>query len=191
MLLPSLTISDIPTCDYKSTDTAKLVQSISDKNPKIKELMEEGKVLKVIFIKEDVKRPGFSNAVVRVDPEIYHAIRSSSYRLYIDFNRCRVNERFFTKQCYNCQKFRHQTTDCPLKSQGKHTCRYCSGDHDGRSCPHKSNTEVHKCPNCGGNHSSTSRECPILTKEVASIIDRTQGMENFSKNDIRPYAIFT
>ena len=91
MLLPSLTISDIPTCDYKSTDTAKLVQSISDKNPKIKELTEEGKVLKVIFIKEDVKRPGFSNAVVRVDPEIYHAIRSSSYRLYIDFNRCRVN----------------------------------------------------------------------------------------------------
>ena len=191
MLLPSLTILDIKTSDYKSTDGAKLLQSISDKNPGIKTLIREGKSFKILFIKEDTRRPGFSTAVVRVDPEIYHLIQSSSYRLFIDFSRCRVHERFFSKQCYNCQKFRHQSMECQLKSQGKQVCRYCSGSHDGRTCPHKSNTSMYKCANCGGNHTSTYRDCPVLKSEVNNIIQHTQGMQNFAKNDIRPYAIIT
>ena len=191
MLLPSLTLVDIKSSDYKSTDAEKLLKAISSKNPEINSLIVKGKVFKVLFIKEDPKRSNSSFAVLRVDPEIYHVIRSLGFRLYIDFSRCRVNERFFCKQCYNCQKFRHQTNECQLKSQEKQICRYCSEDHDGRTCPHKSDINKYKCGNCQGNHSSTYRQCPVLLNEVNNLIQRTQGMENFSKNDIRPHAIIT
>lgn len=58
------------------------------------------------------------------------------------------------KQCYKCQEFNHVSTDC--KNQVK--CLRCAENHHHKECPKEKNDA--SCANCGGAHSSVSRQCP-------------------------------
>ena len=187
-LLPKITIRDIISNDYASTDSEKLKQSIRDKNPAINGLIEQGKVFQILFIKKDLRRDNFSIAVVRLDEEIRKVIMSMKCQLFIDFSRCRVSDRLHVTQCYKCQKFGHVKEDCTSKTS---TCKYCSEDHDWKSCPHNGNFSKYKCGNCSHNHSSTYAGCTVLQNQVMSLAHRTQGMESFSKNDISRHVIST
>ena len=59
-------------------------------------------------------------------------------------------------QCFNCQKFGHQTRTCRSEVQ---TCRYCAGRHASTQCK-DNETRTLKRVNCGQGHSATSRLCP-------------------------------
>ena len=109
-------------------------------------------------------------------------------QLFIDFSRCRVIDRIHVTQCYKCQKFGHVKNSCTSQNN---ICRYCSGNHQSNSCQVKGTFAEYKCTNCGLNHSTTYAGCLVLQNQVMSLASRTQGMDAFSKNDIRPDVICT
>ena len=161
-----MTIRDLVTNDYSDTDTTKLKKSICDKNSVIQDMVEKGKFFEVLFIKKDMRRDGFSIAVIKVDEEIQKIIQSMKYQIYVDFSRCRVSDRFHITQCYKCQKFGHVKGNCTFQ---RDVCRYCSKSHDWKNCPHNGNIEQYKCGNCGLNHSSTYAGCTVLQNQVMSL----------------------
>lgn len=187
-VFPKITISNIDGSTYKKGDTEKLRLSIFEKNPTIHALANQGKLFNVLFIKEDFRQNDSSVAVVKVDKEVYAEIKALKYQLYIDFRRCQVSDRLHVTQCYQCQKFGHIKSTC---SSAQPICRYCTEHHETKTCPHKGDLSKYKCANCGGNHTSTYIKCPILQKQAQSLINRTQGMETYVKNDLRPYVIVT
>ena len=190
-MLPKLTIFNLKSSDYKASDTVKLKQAITDKNPTIKSLVDDNKCFEIMFIKEDSRRPELSYAAAKVDHVVYDAIRAMKYQIFVDFGRCYVRDRFRIIQCYGCQKFGHVKLDCPLNATNALVCRFCSENHDGRHCPHKGNYEKYKCANCGLSHSSTYTGCSVLQNQVDFLASRTQGLERFAKNDLRRQEIIT
>lgn len=60
-------------------------------------------------------------------------------------------------RCFKCQRFGHTAIKC----QREPTCVCGKPTHEGTNCP----AELH-CVNCGGGHSSRSRNCPIYRQEV-------------------------
>ena len=187
-LFPKVTIFGIRSSDYNNSDHKKLKQAISDKNPSLRTLFDQENSFEILFIKEDVRRDGSSFAAVKVNKEVYSAIRALKYQIYIDFSRCNISDRLRIIQCYRCQRFGHVSNNCSSPSQ---VCRYCTGCHDGRQCPIKSDSKKYSCINCKASHSSTYAKCPVLLSQVDSLVKRTQGMEDISKNDLRPSAIIT
>ena len=183
-----LTIFGLKSCDYSDENKSKLKDAIYEKNPSLKPYIDEGKIFDILFIKKDFRRDGYSFAALKVDKEIYTAIRQLKNYLYIDFSRCVVNDRLRVTQCYRCQQFGHLSSDCPSQTQ---VCRYCSEAHSAKDCPSKSKTNQYKCANCKLNHSSTYIRCSVLQSQVESLMKRTQGMESLAKNDLRPSAIIT
>ena len=187
-VLPKITIKDIVTNDYAETDITGLKTAICDKNPAISDLIEKGKVFEILFIKKDFRKENCSIAVAKVDEDIRKAIQSMKNQLFIDFSRCRVIDRIHVTQCYKCQKFGHVKNSCTSQNN---ICRYCSGNHQSNSCQVKGTFAEYKCNNCGLNHSTTYAGCLVLQNQVMSLASRTQGMDAFSKNDIRPDVICT
>ena len=190
-LMPKITISDIISDDYSSEETDKLKRAICEKNPTLNDLIEKGKTFDILFIKEDFRRNGYNIAAVKIDPEIYKAIQSLNNQIFVDFSRCRIADRLHVVQCYQCQKFGHMKNQCTHRNPNVQVCRYCSGNHDSKSCEHKGHPSNYRCANCGNNHSTTSSRCKILQNQVQYIASRTKGMELFSKNEVPPYVIFT
>ena len=187
-LLPKVTIFNIDSNDYKSTDTTKLKKAICDKNPRLRELIDKGNTFDILLIEENYKQKRFSNAAVRIDADVYNAIQAMNFQIFIDFSRCHVANRFRIIQCYKCQKFGHMRKNCTSKTE---ICRFCSMNHESKNCNHRRNTSMYKCGNCGLNHSSTYYGCPALQARVQHQASRTLCMDTFSKNDLRPNAIFT
>ena len=116
-LLPKVTISNIDSNEYTSTDTTKLKEAICEKNPRLRELIEKGNIFDILLIEQNYKQKRFSDAAVRVDESVYNAIRAMNFQIFIDFNRCRVTNRFRVIQCYKCQKFGHLRKNCPSKNE--------------------------------------------------------------------------
>ena len=187
-VLPKVTILDVDSTEYKNKDSQKLKEAICEKNPTLKALVDQGKTFEILFIKEDIRKNNLSFAVAKVSKEVYNEIRSLNYQLYIDFQRCRVSNRVHVTQCYQCQKFGHTKTNCKSDVQ---VCRFCSGNHISKSCPVKGNIDSYKCANCDSNHSTTYYKCPVLQSQTQFLINRTQGMEEISKNDLHPHVIVT
>ena len=171
--LPRLTIFGAH--DVESADVAK--EEILCKNTFLKTLVDNNKVFEVLFMK---KGNGFSNLIIKVDPEIRKAIFENGAKLYLGLNRCRVSDSFPFKVCYNCQKTCcHLSDKCPLKNE-KMVCRFCSENHRSADCPVKTNVAMHKCVNCldssnnkiknnGNSHYSNSNECPLVQSIISNI----------------------
>ena len=191
IILPKITIHNINSNDYTSEDTEKLKEAICEKNPTLNTLIKQGKFFKVLFINKDPRKPDSSYAAVKVDKQVYEAIKSLHFQIYVDFSRCHVSNRLRLTQCYRCQKFGHTDIDCPLKPKETFVCRYCSGNHDGRSCQLKSHQDKLKCANCSAKHSSTYKKCPVLQNQLDFLILRTQGLEYMTKKDVLPHTIIT
>ena len=189
--MPKVTISGIASNEYLGKDVTKLKKSICNKNPTINSLVEKGKTFEVMFIKEDARQKNSSVAVVKVDTDILNEIRNLRYKIYIDFSRCHVQDRFHLVQCYKCQQYGHTNNNCPTNGNNMQVCRYCAGNHQSKSCPHKGDTAQYKCINCGQNHSSTYYKCSVVQGKLQSLLNHTQGMEKIQKNEVRPHSIVT
>ena len=64
-------------------------------------------------------------------------------------------------QCFRCQAFGHHYHECQAEKQ---KCLRCAGDHRHRVCPKDRNDVC--CANCGKNHVSTYRGCPVFKDAV-------------------------
>ena len=99
-LLPKMKIHDLT--GYDRNDKDGLKQAILQKNPQIKQLVDDGKTLDIIFI-DTVK----SCAVIKVSSEIRKCIMKFS-SLYIGMRSHHVKDQFHLTQCYKCQKYGHK-----------------------------------------------------------------------------------
>ena len=186
---PKITIYDIKSDDYTNKNKGDLKTAILNKNPLIKSVLTEEKSFDILFLTKDKAR-NTSKAVVKLHPDILKVIQKAKYKIFIDFGICRVSDRFFVKQCYKCQKFGHQSENCPADQP---ICRFCAANHESSSCTLKNSKDKSKlhCSNCDGNHCTSDVSCPAIRKQVDYIISRTKGMETCAKNSIPPYAIVT
>ena len=205
-LHPKITIYGLPNDDYIPDDETSLNNlhgAILNKNAHIKELVKEGKVFDLLFIRKDSKKPSCNYAVAKLDPDVLKAIRLNNHKIFIDFNSCHVSERIHLIQCYQCQKFGHKkdSDDCKYKNSKKQVCMYCSGDHKSSNCQTKADKkfQAFKCANCADSssnnqeisHATTSSKCPIRLRQINNVINKTMGYEGLSKNSLRNNAIIT
>ena len=182
MLLPKMKICDLE--GYCKNDQEKLKSDITKKSQSIRTMVEAGKTLDVVFIRESSDDTGYGYAVVRVDPRIREEIIKNQRRIYIGTTSLYAKDQIHVTQCFACQQFGHKKNSkhCKFVDTDKHICLYCAKtDHVSKECPSKRNRAKHNCANCKNtktyakfaNHTSTSSSCPIHIREAEKIIKRT------------------
>ena len=165
--------------EYRSEAKSILHEHILLKNDKIKAFVEAEHLFEVVYINVGEK---YATAGVKVAPFLRdYLIETRS--LYILNSSCPVKDRFLIKQCYNCQKLQHISTNCPEKS--KPVCMYCSASHKASNCQHKHNRRKHVCRNCSqsrnlqisslcNTHHSGSPDCPLIMRAIERIRMNTE-----------------
>ena len=79
-------------------------------------------------------------------------------------------------RCFKCQKFGHTSRAC----KGAAVCRDCAkSSHDGEC------SSVLKCVNCGGNHASSSKDCPSYKTEY--MIQKVKAEKRCSFREARAF----
>ena len=168
-MLPKMTLLDVP----PSLSDGQIVSVILNKNPQIKESLNDGHTLTLVFSRvRDRKKM----AVLKKSPEVSNAIARSSNHVFLGLTSCRAFDRFWATQCRHCQKLGHTKERCPKKDTSP-VCGFCAGPHTSLNCPDKS---VQQCVNCSSlhspaercHHSASSLDCPVM------ILERNRVMEN-------------
>ena len=170
-MLPKMTLLDVP----PSLPDSEIVSGIQDKNPKIKELVDAGHTLTLVFCrtKGDKKM-----AVIKMSPDVRNVMVGNGNRVFLGLTSCRTFDRFWATQCHHCQKFGHTKERCPTKSASP-VCGLCAGSHITSDCTDRS---ALKCVNCSsqGNpperchHSASSLDCPVMISERNRVIENTE-----------------
>ena len=180
-LMPKIKVFDLHS--FVKGETSKLKDAILLKNYGVRQLVENGKTLEVIFIDDKNK-----SAVLKISPEIRHEIMKQG-KLFIEMQAHHVKDDWHLTQCFSCQGFGHkQGSEYCKNRSGFDNCLYCGESHRSTNCPNKANVSAHKCVNCansrnihirnGANgHTSNSRNCPIAMRELQSLINRTEVMQ--------------
>ena len=170
-MLPKITLVGIT----QLTQDEEIIPSILNKNPQIKNLVDDGCTFKLLFTK---KTGTYSkSAIIKLSPEIRSAILDCDSAVYVGLVRCRAYDRFWVTQCYHCQRFGHTVDKCPVKDQDP-KCSFCAGSHRSKDCTNKASP---KCVNCASsssvsgpsNHYSSSRDCPLMKIQRNIIIENT------------------
>lgn len=174
VLLPKITVTNIP----YNLKQEEIIPEMLRKNEKIDSLVKSGSSLSLCFVRER-KKPESETiskvAVLEVAPEIRLALMESGF-IYLEFNRCRLYDRFWVTQCFHCQKFGHTAMSCNQKRNNEDpVCRFCAGSHKASDCNRRS---IPKCANCArvnehSDHFASSESCPILKSQKQIIIDNT------------------
>ena len=176
-MLPKMTLLDVP----PSLPDGEIISGILDKNPQIKESLDAGHPLTLVFSRV---RDGKKMAVLKMSPEVRNAIADSGNRVFLGLTSCNAFDRFWATQCRHCQKFGHTKERCPTKDTSP-VCGFCAGPHTSLNCPDKS---VLKCVNCSSldspaercHHSASSLDCPVMISERNRVMENTDF--GFSKN---------
>ena len=198
-MLPKITVANIPNyifsdIDYKSnTNTVNsqsrelvksiLKQGLMDKNEELRKLVEEeDKTFDIVFVKTGYT---YTTAGIRVSPIIRKLLLDRGF-VYIADTRSKVTDRLDLKQCFNCQRLGHISTECHDRGV---TCMYCSASHRTGTCPEKLNRDKHRCVNCSHSedeclksnchtHHSGEETCPIIVEAL----ERVRCNTEYSKN---------
>jgi len=81
-------------------------------------------------------------------------------------------------QCSNCQEYCHTKTCCTLPS----VCVACGDLHESGTCPaNKHDPNLEKCGNCGENHTSNYRGCPVY-KDLKSRMSKRIALARSTNN---------
>lgn len=154
----------------------EILTMITNQNPSITHLLEESaspedKILEVIYVAPLKKNNNIFRATIRVSNLIRSAISNQNDRLFVGSQTCKVYDRIFVLRCYNCQDFGHHSKDCKSGA----TCGFCSGKHETRTCPIKTNSGQSSCANCAkANHEDTNHEanslyCPVYLEQLEKV----------------------
>ena len=195
-MLPKMTIYNVRACDIdentppdgntmeiRTAHKNVLKETILQKNPGIKSLVERGSTLEVVYINKS-NYEGYTVAI-KVSPEIrLHVINQCSSRIYLFSSRRRTSDRCHYTQCYHCQKIGHLASECP--DSGKESvCMFCAGNHRTMNCTVKKTHDKHKCANCmkskdteissrSNTHNANSPDCPFSKQECQRLMKNTQ-----------------
>ena len=169
-MLPKMTLLDVP----PSLPDSEIITGILDKNPQIKELLNAGHTLTLVFSRV---RDGEKMAVLKMSPDVCNAVAHSGNRMFLGLTSCRAFDRFWATQCRHCQKFGHTKDRCPAENTSP-ACSFCAGPHASLNCPDKS---VLKCVNCSSlgspaercHHSATNLDCPVMISERNKVMENT------------------
>ena len=118
-MLPKMTLLDVP----PSLPDSEIISGILDKNPQIKELLNAGHTLTLVFSRV---RDGKRMAVLKMSPDVRNAIARSGNRVFLGLTSYCAFDRFWATQCRHCQKFGHTKDRCPAKNTSP-TCSFCAG----------------------------------------------------------------
>ena len=180
---------DFSSASFRDKAKTQIIDTILDKNGCIKDMVANGSTLEVVYIQ---RHRHSCTVAIKVTPDIRKfIIDSCNSKLYVFSCRCKVEDRYYIKQCFHCQQFGHMANNCPDKERSP-VCMYCCGDHRSSNCPSKSIFTQHKCSNClksddpnisakASTHNSGSYLCPVATAIVTRIQKRTQL--SVSKNE--------
>jgi hypothetical protein len=97
-----------------------------------------------------------------------HAKLLTSNEIYLYGIRIKLKDwihRTYLDQCHTCQQWGHLKTKCTKKP----ICRYCSKQHESKTCRFKDNEELYRCINCKGKHKSDDKECAIYIESINRI----------------------
>ena len=199
-MLPKITVANIPNYIFNDIDPKSntnnvnsqsdrelmksiLKQGFMDKNEDVRKLVEEeNKTFDIVFVKTGYT---YTTAGIKVSPIIRKLLLDQGF-VYIADTRSKVTDRLDLKQCFNCQRLGHISTDCHDRGV---TCMYCSASHRTGACPEKLNTDKHRCVNCSHSeeeslksnchtHHSGEETCPIIMEAL----DKVRCNTEYSKN---------
>ena len=168
-MLPKMTLTEVPT----TLPDEEIIPAIKSKNSKIKDLIDNGHALSLIFTRaKDQKKI----AVLKKIPEIRSTIVLNGGRVFLGLQSCRAYDRFWATQCHHCQRFGHVAERCPNKGSPSVYC-FCSSSHESRRCPDRT---IPKCTNCFSDkpretwqHSASSLDCPVMRSERRRAFENT------------------
>jgi len=161
---------------YKDTLDNEIISSILNKNPSIKDLVDEENKIEFVFSKSTSEH--FKSVIIKVDPKVRKCIYENRCKIYIGLQMCNVSDHFHVIQCFHCQRFGHKAHNCFSKDKSP-TCLYCSEKHKSKDCPTKMNKSSHKCINCinkklsNSDHTTNSKLCPEIKFQIQRVRDIT------------------
>jgi len=185
--LPTISIRGVS----EFTNEEEFIMKLKQQNEKIRERIDEGSELSVVFKKEFKKREAESDddveyhVVVRVAEDIRDVIKSMGDRIFLGVRSHRVVDRFYVKSCYHCHKFGHYHGECT----SNRSCGYCcSSDHESKDCPVYASKDQskYKCTNCEeagkehSGHSSHWQKCPTYLELQKKLM---KSIPYYSKNE--------
>ena len=94
-MLPKMTLLDVPS----SLPDSEIVPGILEKNPKIKELIDAGHTLTLLFARV---KDGKKMAALKMSPDVRTTIVKNRNRVFLGLTSCRTFDRFWATQCYHC-----------------------------------------------------------------------------------------
>ena len=169
-MLPKMTLLDV----LPSLPDGEIISGILDKNPQIKESLNAGHTLTLVFSRV---RDGKKMAVLKMSNEVRNAIARSGNRVFLGLTSCRAFDRFWATHCRHSQKFGHTKERCPTKDTSL-ACGFCAGPHTSLNCP---DNNVLKYVNCSSvdspaercHHSASSLDCPVMISERNRVMENT------------------
>ena len=168
-LAPKLTVTNVST----NIADADFIPALREKDPNIDEMLLSGETFEVL---RSSNSGNVKNLVLRCSPKIRnYIVETNAGWVYLNLGRCKVYDRFFVPQCYQCCSPNHFARSCPDKDKPI-VCGKCAGAHKSKECT--SNTLkcincVRQRPNDDNNHCSFSKDCPILIRMRMSMKNRT------------------
>ncbi|XP_025016919.1 uncharacterized protein LOC112539004 [Tetranychus urticae] len=164
---PKMIIRNIP----KDIPTEVLESAIKQQNFDGFTENEVNSGLKLAFRTGDKQRSTV-DWVIDTSPKIRsHLLKKQA--LYIDYQRCKVDDFFRLRRCFKCQGFGHGSSKC----QRTDKCSHCGEDHKIQDCQKLS--EKPTCINCklskkaSHDHKSSDQQCPsriaAIQREIESI----------------------
>ena len=196
LLDPRVSIGDLGQ-DLLDKDT--LISEItSGKNEEIKKLVDQGGRVRVVHL-----NPTGRFAVLQVSPEIRNVIAQNGDKVFLKLRQYWIRDRYHVVQCFHCQEFGHVAGSARCtKKDGDAVCAFCAGDHETRSCGHKTRNDTRKlnCVNCqksssredrrhSRSHLASSTLCPFYIHERTKLMEKTSGVKKEAKNGYRTRAM--
>lgn len=150
-----------------------IINSIVDLNSDVRELIESGEKMSVVYFQRHKHNADEATVGVKVSQQLCNLLLSKGF-VHMGHSFSRVVERVFVKQCYKCQGLGHLISDCKARTAN---CFRCGGSHFSRDCTTRTRADM-KCINCehssnphtrnsAKTHSAASLECPTIKQYLA------------------------
>ena len=145
-----------------------IINSIVELNSDVKEMIESGEKMSVVYFQRHKHNPDEATVGLRVSQKLCDLLLNKGF-VHVGYSFSRVIERVFIKQCYKCQSLGHLISDCKASEP---QCFRCGGSHFSRDCTSRTRADM-KCINCehssnpltrnsANTHNAASLDCPIL-----------------------------